>query len=79
MYSTYYPLQELSNISDATNDRNTLGYLVIDSNQTISIPLVTTLYDYTKFAEIQDVQFLELFPNDSAQISLQDLQAQVNT
>ena len=80
MYSTYYPLQELSNISDATNDRNTLGYLVIDSNQpTISIPLVTTLYDYTKFAEIQDVQFLELFPNDSVQISLQDLQAQVNT
>ena len=79
MYSTYYPLQELSNISDATNDRNTLGYLVIDSNQPISIPLVTTLYDYTKFAEIQDVQFLELFPNDSAQISLQDLQAQVNT
>lgn len=80
MYSTYYPLQELSNISDATNDRNTLGYLVIDSNQpTISIPLVTTLYDYTKFAEIQDVQFLELFPNDNAQISLQDLQAQVNT
>ena len=79
MYSTYYPLQELSNISDATNDRNTLGYLVIDSNQhTISIPLVTTLYDYTKFADIQDVQFLELFPNDSAQISLQDLQAQVN-
>jgi hypothetical protein len=55
-----------------------LGYLVIDSNQPIiSIPLVTTLYDYTKFAEIQDVQFLELFPNDSAQISLQDLQAQV--
>ena len=80
MYSTYYPLQELSNISDATNDRNTLGYLVIDSNQPIiSIPLVTTLYDYTKFAEIQDVQFLELFPNDNAQISLQDLQAQVNT
>ena len=50
--------------SDTTVPRNDLGYLILDKNnpQTVSIPIVTQLFDYGKYREVVDIEFLELFP-----------------
>ena len=50
--------------SDTTVSRNTLDYLILDKNdpKQISIPIVTELYDVSRFTTIVDTEFTELFP-----------------
>jgi len=50
--------------SDTTVPRNDLGYLILDKNtpQRISIPIVTELYNISRFKTIVDTEFTELFP-----------------
>jgi hypothetical protein len=51
--------------SDTAVPRNDLGYLILDKNnnpQSISIPIVTQLFEFGKYREVVDIEFLELFP-----------------
>jgi hypothetical protein len=51
--------------SDTIVPRNDLGYLILDKNnnpQSISIPVVSELYDYKRFNIVVDTAFTELFP-----------------
>jgi len=78
MYDSYKLITNPTvTITDTNINRNSLGYMVLDNQQSVGIPIVTKLYDYQKYVEIIDTIFTELFPNDVQPLSTVDLESQL--
>ena len=78
MYETYSPITSgVVTFTDTSIARNSLGYLILDNQQRVSIPVISTLYDYSKYKEILNVGFTEIFPNDTTTLTVASLQSEI--